>query len=190
MTARQKISFLFALLLAAVVAAAQPTAIDTSRSSVTVRVYKSGLFSALAHNHIITAAIASATLDAAQRTVSVTFNIADMKVVDPDGSESEHQEIEATMKGPKVLDAAQFPTISFRSTRVDEISPQRYKVTGDLKLHGQSREIAFPVVLSEAIYKGSLTLKQTDFGITPVKIAGGTVRVKDEIEISFEIAAR
>jgi hypothetical protein len=32
------------------------------------------------------------------------------------------------------------------------------------------------------------TLKQTDFGITPVTVAGGTVKVKDEVKIEFEIA--
>ena len=155
-----------------------------------MRVYKSGLFSGLAHNHVITAPLSAAMLDMAQRTVSLTFNVADMRVVDLEGSESEHQEIDVTMKGPKVLDAAQFPAISFRSTRVDETGPQHYKVTGELKLHGQSHEISFPVVLTEGVYKGSLMLKQTDFGITPVRIAGGTVRVKDEIEISFEIVPR
>jgi hypothetical protein len=36
---------------------------------------------------------------------------------------------------------------------------------------------------------GALTLRQSDFGITPVKIAGGAVRVKDEIRIEFDIQA-
>jgi polyisoprenoid-binding protein YceI len=188
--ARERTALLFALLLASAAVSAQPTSIDTQRSSVTVRVYKSGLFSGFAHNHIITAPVSAAALDTTQRTASLTFNVVDMKVVDSEGSESDRQEIEATMKGPKVLDSAQFPAISFRSTRVDETSPQHYKVIGELTLHGQSRELSFSVVLTEGIYKGALTLKQTDFGITPVKIAGGTVRVKDEIEISFEIVPR
>jgi len=33
-------------------------------------------------------------------------------------------------------------------------------------------------------------LKQTDFGIKPVTIAGGTVKVKDELTIEFDIVAR
>jgi hypothetical protein len=33
-----------------------------------------------------------------------------------------------------------------------------------------------------------VTLKQTDFGITPVTVVGGTVKVKDEVKIEFEIA--
>ena len=36
-------------------------------------------------------------------------------------------------------------------------------------------------------YVGSATLKQRDFGMTPVSVAGGTVKVKDEVKIEFEI---
>jgi hypothetical protein len=47
---------------------------------------------------------------------------------------------------------------------------------------------SWPVTLKDACYRGSATLKQTDFGITPVTVAGGTVKVKDEVKIEFEIA--
>ena len=36
-------------------------------------------------------------------------------------------------------------------------------------------------------YTGHATLKQTDFGIEPVKVAGGAVRVKDEVQVEFDI---
>jgi polyisoprenoid-binding protein YceI len=69
-------------------------------------------------------------------------------------------------------------------------SADSYQVIGDLKLHGITREITIPVVFSGGVYKASVHLKQTDFGITPVKVAGGAVRVKDEIDVGFEIVAR
>ncbi len=179
-----------AALMVAVTSAAQPAVIDAARSTVTVQVYKTGLFSGLAHNHVIKAPITSGSIDPRQRTVSLTFTAGDLKVADVEGSESDHREIEATMKGPKVLDVVQFPEISFQSTRVSAVTPQSYEVIGDLKLHGTKREIMIPVALSGGIYKGSVSLKQTDFGITPVKVAGGTIKVKDDIEISFEIVTR
>jgi len=179
-----------AALLVPLPSAAQSAAIDAARSTVTVRVYKTGLFSALAHNHIIKAPIASGSVDPQQRIVSLTFNAADLKLVDTEGSESDHQEIEATMKGPTVLNVAQFPTIGFQSKKVGVANADSYQVTGDLKLHGVTREITIAVVLSGGVYKGSARLKQTDFGITPVKVAGGTVRVKDEIDVAFEIVTR
>jgi hypothetical protein len=36
---------------------------------------------------------------------------------------------------------------------------------------------------------GAFTLKQTDFGIVPVTAAGGTIRVKDDIDIQFVLKA-
>jgi len=37
-------------------------------------------------------------------------------------------------------------------------------------------------------YHGDAILKQLDFGITPVSMAGGTVKVKNELKIEFDIA--
>ena len=36
-------------------------------------------------------------------------------------------------------------------------------------------------------YVGNARLKQTDFGIKPIKVGGGAVRVKDEVRIEFDI---
>jgi hypothetical protein len=36
-------------------------------------------------------------------------------------------------------------------------------------------------------YVGSALIKLTEFGIKPVKVAGGTVKVKDEVRIEFDI---
>jgi hypothetical protein len=37
------------------------------------------------------------------------------------------------------------------------------------------------------IYRGSATVLQKDFGIEPIRIAGGSVKVKNEVRIEFEI---
>jgi len=179
-------SLIFAVALA-MPCVAQPASIDLSQSTVTVHVYKSGLFAALAHNHTIKAPIASGSVDRERRIVSITFHANDLRVADAEGSESDHRQIEDTMKGPEVLDAAQFPVISFQSKQVETAKGESYEVAGDLKLHGRNKEITLPVAFSGGIYRGSVRLKQSDFGITPVTIAGGAVRVKDEIEIDFEI---
>jgi hypothetical protein len=36
-------------------------------------------------------------------------------------------------------------------------------------------------------FKGTCTLKQHEFGIEPISIAGGTVKVKDELKIEFDV---
>lgn len=161
--------------------------IDSAKSTVTIRVFKTGLFSGLAHDHEIRAPIATGNIDLQEKAVALTFNVADMKVLDPGISDSDRKEIDASMKGPKVLDMAQFPAISFTSSSVKPQGTDRNDVAGMLKIHGVSRPITLPVTMHDGKYTGSTTLKQTDYGITPIKIAGGTVRVKDEITIEFSI---
>jgi polyisoprenoid-binding protein YceI len=111
----------------------------------------------------------------------------DMKVVDPGVSDKDRADIQQTMLGPKVLDSEKFREIRFQTSHVQEIAPQRYRVSGKLELHGTSKELAFDATGGPDHYQGKTKLKQTNFGIQPVSIAGGTVKVKDEIEIQFDI---
>ena len=161
--------------------------INTAASKLTVRVYKTGFFSGFAHDHTISAPIASGQLDADKLSVELKVHTSEMKVMDPGSKDSEKAQIESTMKSEKVLDVAQFPEISFMSSHIEASSPGHFLVHGSLTLHGATKPIEFPVEFSDGRYSGSVKLKQTDFGITAVKIAGGTVRVKDEIDILFEI---
>ena len=161
--------------------------IDIAISKITVHVEKSGMFSAFAHNHTIASPLASGHLNAEKRTVELKFRVREMKVLDPGVSESEIADIDRTMKS-EVLDTARFPEIAFASTSVESSGPQRYRVRGNLTLHGLTRPVELIVTSSGGHYTGKVTLKQTEFGITPIKIAGGTVKVKDAIEIAFDIA--
>jgi len=56
-------------------------------------------------------------------------------------------------------------------------------------MHDKEQPVAVEVSLQDGHYRGSASLKQTAFGITPVSIAGGTVKVKDEVKIEFDIVA-
>jgi hypothetical protein len=44
-----------------------------------------------------------------------------------------------------------------------------------------------PVMRVNDKYRGEVAIKQRDFGIEPIKVAGGAVNVKDEIRVQFEI---
>ena len=91
------------------------------------------------------------------------------------------------MEGPQVLDSSRFTEISFRSTAIEKMGADHWTVPGNLTLRGQTRPAVVDVVLRDGHYRGSATLKQRDFGITPVSIAGGTVKVKDEVKIEFDV---
>jgi polyisoprenoid-binding protein YceI len=187
-----KFTWFALLLLGLSCAVAYAADIDLAASTITVKVEKTGLFSTFAHDHTIAAPLASGHLDVQKRTVELKFRSQEMKVLDPGIKDSERADIDRTMKSYKVLDAGRFPEIVFVSTSVETPTvgadaTKRYLVHGKLTLHGITRPIELPVSFSDGHYTGKVTLKQTEFGITPVKIAGGTVKVKDAIEIVFEI---
>ena len=61
-------------------------------------------------------------------------------------------------------------------------------MTGRLTIRGQVRTIAFPAARVNGRYQGEAVIKQHDFGIEPIKVAGGAVKVKDELKVQFDIA--
>jgi polyisoprenoid-binding protein YceI len=171
-------------------ALAAPVPVDTAHSRLTVRVFKTGLFSGFAHDHEISAPLSSGTIDAAALSVDVRFEARKMTVLDPDASASDRAKVQETMLSEKVLDAAKFPGIVFVSKNVKATGNNVYSVEGDLTLHGVTHAVTVPVSFANGHYTGSAKLKQTDFGIQPIKIAGGSVKVKDEIDISFDIVVQ
>ena len=68
--------------------------------------------------------------------------------------------------------------------------PNRWRVTGDLTLHGVTRAVAVTVSASSDRYVGSAIVHQRDFGIEPVADAGGLVKVKNDVRIDFAIVGR
>ena len=163
--------------------------IDGIHSTVTVHVYKSGFLSAFAHNHEIQAPIESGEVkESGTPSVELRVDVRKLRVLDPEASEGTRTQIQDTMNSIQVLDVGHFPEIRFQSTAVEAKGPGHWIVHGNLALHGTGRPIVVEVTLKGERYQGSASLKQTDFGITPVTVAGGTVKVKDEMKIEFEIA--
>jgi polyisoprenoid-binding protein YceI len=168
-------------------ASAQIRAIDAAHSSITVRVFKAGVFSAFGHNHEIAAPVAQGSVDAKEQRVSLRVDATKLQVLDPEVSANTRAQIEKTMQGPAVLDSARFPEVSFISTSISAAGDQRWAITGNLTLHGQTKPVRVEVSLRDGHYRGSASIKQTDFGITPVTVAGGAVKVKDLVRIEFDI---
>lgn len=164
--------------------------IDNQKSTMTVRAFKSGLFSAFGHDHEISAPVKQGSVNETDRSVELVVDARLMRVTDKDVSEKDRAEIQETMLGPKVLDTAQFPEIRFHSTSVDRAGEGRWTVRGELTLHGKTRPVKVDVNGQSGRYRGTAELKQRDFGIEPVSGGGGTVKVKDEVRVEFEIVAK
>lgn len=164
-------------------------AIDGAHSSLKVRVSKSGFFSAFAHNHEIEAPIESGEVtESGSPSVELRVDARKMRVLDPEASAETQAQIQKTMLGPQVLDTERFTEIRFQSTEVEARGTDHWVVHGTLDLHGQSRPVTVDVALKDGLYRGTATFKQTGFGMKPVTVAGGTVKVKDEVRVEFEIA--
>ena len=163
-------------------------AIDSASSAITVRVFKAGLFSAFAHDHEIRAEGLQGEVDAGEnRRVELRVDARRLRVLDPKLPADKRAEVQATMESAKVLHIEQYPEILFRSTSVSPQGPGKWSVAGQLTLHGQTRPVSLVVEEHNGRYRGSTGLRQRDFGITPVSLFGGTVKVKDEIKIEFDI---
>jgi polyisoprenoid-binding protein YceI len=165
--------------------------IDAEKSTLTVSVYKSGLFSALADDHIVDAPLAEGTIDEVSPwSVSINVRAADLRVRDPNLSASKRADVQTRMVGPEVLDVEKFQSITFESTAIQPKGADSWTVAGRLTIHGQTRAVTFVTTRTNGRYRGSVAVKQRDFGINPISIAGGTVKVKDEVKVEFDVVAR
>lgn len=184
---KQLLALCAAALIGATLASAQQHGIDVQRSAMTVRVYKAGLLSALGHDHEIGAPISAGWVNASAREVELHVNASTLQVRDQNISDKDRAEIQSTMLGPEVLDAERYREIVFRSTGIEPTGTGSWRVNGALTLHAQTRPVVVEVHETSGSYVGSARFRQTDFGIRPVKVAGGTIRVKDEIRIEFHL---
>jgi hypothetical protein len=167
---------------------AQSQAIDVNKSSLKIRVFKSGAFSAFAHDHEIQAPIEAGMIDSsASPSVQLRVDSRKMRVLDPEISVDKRAEIQHTMEGNAVLDVEHFPEISYRSTAITKTGDAHWEVRRNLNLHGKNQPVVVVVSFEGGHYRGSATVKQSNFGIRPIRIAGGTVKVKDEVKIEFDI---
>src|SRR5215469_16060237 len=187
----KKLRWAVVVLLVNVVPAASPQErlIDAAQSKLHVYAFKSGLFSGLADNHDVEAPIVEGMIDESTSRVKFAIDARQMKVLDPQLSPDKRKQVQARMLGPEVLDANHFPQITFQSTNVERAGQGQLRVGGQLSLHGVTRPVFASVRKQDGRYVGTCTLKQRDFGITPISIAGGTVKVKDELKIQFDIRA-
>jgi polyisoprenoid-binding protein YceI len=98
----------------------------------------------------------------------------------------------------EVLETAKYPEIVFDSSKVSasKAGDGQYwiNLVGDLSLHGvtSTQPVAAQVALMGDTLRayGEFALRQTTFGIKLVSVAGGTLKVKDELKCSFDIVAR
>lgn len=169
------------------------------QSRVTVQAFAEGLFSAFGHNPVFLVREFSGYAQLNPETFSdaalkMTVRAGSL-VVKEDVKEKDRIEIERMMR-EEVLEIAKYPDIVFESTNISlsRINKGRYRarIIGDLTLHGVTQsnlwsyaEVSFNDERLRA--QGEFSLKQSDFQIKRVSVAGGTLKVKNEVKLTFDI---
>ncbi len=188
---RSTVTLSVAFLAAVAIAAGDDRAIDVQRSTITIHVGKAGLLSAAGHEHWINAPISSGTIrESPSPYVEFTIETAKMTVKpDPKVDAKTEATIQKDME-EMTLETKKFPKITFRSSRAEKLPDGQWKVEGDLSLHGVTKPVSVTVKRTGDSYTARIVLKQTDFGIKPIVVGGGMIKVKNELEIDFQIFLR
>jgi len=174
--------------------------LDAKESRLLIHVGSGGVFGSFGHPHILEATdvVGQVLFDPDQvERSSMTLKVrADSLTVIDKESQKDKEKIEKDMK-EKVLETSSHPEITFKSTQVvpRKVEGGNYEIhmEGDLNLHGVTKKVGLDVKVtrldSGLTAKGETVIKQTDFGIKPLSVAGGTVKVKNEVRLTFEMTA-
>jgi polyisoprenoid-binding protein YceI len=175
--------------------------IDGRSSRFSVRAFATGLLAAMGHNP---------TIGMRDFSGEMTFNpdkleAGSLKIIIPASSLSVQDDISAKdlremerLMNQEVLETAKFPEILYEASKISvtKMADMLYSATlqGNLTLHGVSRSqpISVRVALLGSMLRasGDFSLCQTDYDIKLVSVAGGALKLKDELKFSFEIVAR
>jgi polyisoprenoid-binding protein YceI len=129
--------------------------------------------------------------DVTKSTVDVTI---DAKTVNT-GEEKRDQHL----KSPDFFDVEKYPTITFKSKKVEAAGPGNLKITGDLTIHGVTKETVLDVEGPSASVKdpwgntrvaasASTKVNRQDFGVKwNANMDGGGVVVGDTVTITIDL---
>lgn len=188
-----------ALIASPWLASGAPLEADTSASRLVIRASKRGLLSAVTHDHEFTPARWEAQVDfdpgrSQDVRVEVRIDAATLHDHVARLGQGSRDSVDRETAGPKVLDAQRYPEIRFHgesSSARGDTDGLEGVLHGALTLHGTTRplDVPFHARTDATGYRvsGSARFLQTDFGITPISKAGGTIGVDDEIQVEFEL---
>jgi polyisoprenoid-binding protein YceI len=120
--------------------------------------------------------------------------------VDATSIDTRDERRDGHLRSPDFFDAAHYPTITFKSTNVEAVGDHEYRVTGDLTIHGVTRQVTFdaeysgqlkdPYGMQRAGLSAKATINRKDFGLNwNQALESGGVLVGDKVTIEIDLAA-
>jgi polyisoprenoid-binding protein YceI len=104
------------------------------------------------------------------------------------------------LRSPNFFDATKYPATTFKSKSVKSTGKDTFDVTGDLTMHGVTKEVVLKVELigkGTGMKEGSIVsgwdattaLKRSEFGLAWSKVIEGTQVVGDDVKIELHVEA-
>lgn len=129
--------------------------------------------------------------DIANSSVEVTIDVNTVDTREPDRDKD--------LRSERFFDVAHFPTMTFKSKKVEQVAPGKLRVTGDLTIRGTTREVTLDVDGPTAPVKdpwgnqrlaatGTTKINRQDYGVKwNAKLDNGGVVVGDEVNITLDV---
>jgi len=176
-------------------------AVDAKASLFTVQAFAAGMIAVVAHSPKFAiravVGIISFVPDTMQKaSVHLTIDLGSLEIMD-EVSSAERREIERVMFD-EVLEKSIYPRAEFKSSHVNASKAAentfRVNILGDLTFHGITRGVGLDSQVVAGVdslrAQGSFTLMQSDYGLKIASIAGGTLKLKDELKFAYFLVGR
>ena len=121
-------------------------------------------------------------------TVEATINTASIR--------THNEQRDNDLRSSNFLEIEKYPTMTFKSTKLEPTGPDRYTMTGDLTIKGTTRPVTLNVVkygeftdpqMGHRIgYAAQGQINRRDFGMTFAMVLDGKYVVSNEIQINIE----
>jgi polyisoprenoid-binding protein YceI len=173
---------------------------DPGHSKFTVQAFAGGLLSLFAHSPSFAVRDFAGVVDfegdaVAGLRLELTVRSDALELVD-NVKPADRAEIEGRMRG-EVLETAKYPEIRYEAAAVasERVEPGRYRVrlAGPLALHGftcEHRADAELLLFDDGVrLRGASPLRLSEYRIKPVTALAGAIKLKDELKVSFDLAA-
>lgn len=175
--------------------------LDARASQFTVQAFANGLVAAVAHSPKIAirdwqgeVQFIPGTLSGA--SVRVRIKADSLQVLD-EMRDDDRNKLQRVMN-EEVLETARFPEVKFDSSEISAEKQNenlfRVRMIGRLTLHGVSGNLTLNAQVAMGVDSfrayGEFLLMQSDYQIPIAAIAGGTLRLRDELKFSFYVVGR
>lgn len=112
--------------------------------------------------------------------------------IDTESLYSDSEKLTGHLKSPDFFDVKKYPQATFTSTSIEPAEGGKYKVTGDLALHGVTKQVSFPATVNVGAdtvkANAEFSINRKDFGIVYPGMPDDLIR--DDVVLTLDINAK